>query len=139
MSPNLTGYVVHMENAYVPPREIVAADNQEQLQLYIESLQRLLVNFAAYRFRCKLPLNIFSSYTGQTNVFITLRKRHTGKTVQTNLQFHLYIAIKEQLKQAITNLVQPLLTDLNQCPRCYIKHYKQEQMRFLCPKINNPD
>ena len=43
-------------------------------------------------------------------------------------QFNSQIAIKKQLKHAVTNLAQPLLMDLYPCPKCYIKHYKQECM-----------
>ena len=56
---------------------------------------------------------------------------------QQNFQFNSQIAIKEQLKQAVTNLAQPLLTDLNPCPKCYIKHYKQECMQFMCPQLTH--
>ena len=33
------------------------------------------------------------------------------------------MAIKEQLKQAVTELAQPLLTELTACSHCHIKHY----------------
>ena len=56
---------------------------------------------------------------------------------QQNFQFNSQIAFKEQLKQAVTNLAQPLLMDLNPCPKCYIKHYKQECMQFVCPQLTH--
>ena len=51
-----------------PPREVIAADNQQQLRLYIHSLQKLLYNFAMYHFHCKLTTEICGSYLGQTHV-----------------------------------------------------------------------
>ena len=128
VSLNLIGYSVHMEAAFAPSRETIAVHNQEQLRIYVQSLQKLLINFAAYRFHCKLAHNISLSYTGLMNVFMLLKKTCRGTTVQQTFQFNSQIAIKEQLKQAVTNLVQPLLTDLYPCPKCYIKHYKQECM-----------
>ena len=133
----MIGYSVHIETAFVPSREIIAANNREQLRIYIQSLQRLLINFAAYRFHCKLTLNISLSYAGSTNVFMSLRKSHKGTMAQQNFQFNSQIAIKEKLKQAVTNLAQPLLMDLNPCLKCYIKHYKQECMRFMCPQLTH--
>ena len=82
VSPNLTGLSVHMDAAFPPSREIIAANNQEQLQNYIQSLQKLLVNFAAYRFHCKLTLNISLSHTGSMNVFMLLKKTCRGTTAQ---------------------------------------------------------
>ena len=82
VSPNLTGFNVHMEAAFPPSREIITVNNKEQLQNYIQSLQKLLVNLAAYRFHCKLTLNISFSYTGSMNVFMLLKKTHRGMTAQ---------------------------------------------------------
>ena len=62
------------------------------------------------------------------NVFMLLKKTHTGTTAQQTFQINSQIAVKEQLKQAVTNLAQPLLIDLYPCPKCSIKHYKQECM-----------
>ena len=127
-SPNLTGFDVHMEAAFPPSREIITANNQEQLQNYIQSLQNLLVNFAAYRFHCKLTLNISLSYASSMNVLILLKNTCRGMTAQQTFPINSQIAVKEQLKQAVTNLVQPLLIDLYPCTKCSIKHYKQECM-----------
>ena len=113
-----------MEAAFAPSRELIAAHNQEQLCNYVQSLQKLLVNFTAYRFHWKLTLNISMSYTGSMNVFMLLKKTHRETRAQQTFCFDSQIAIKEQLKQAVKNLVQPLLTDLYPCPKCYIKHYK---------------
>ena len=137
VSLNLIAYRVHMETAFAPSREIIAVNNQEQLRIYIQSLQKLLINFAAYRFHCKLTLNISLSYTRSTNVFMLLKNTHRGTTAQQTFQFNSQIAIKKKLKQAVTNLAQPLLTDLYSCPKCYIKHYKQESMQFTCPQLTH--
>ena len=117
-----------MEAAFAPSREIIAVHNQEQLHNYVQSLQKRLVNLAAYRFHCKLTLTISMSYTGLMNVFMLLKKTCRRTTAQQTFHFNSQIAIKEQLKQVLTNLAQPLLTDLYPCPKCYIKHYKQECM-----------
>ena len=47
---------------------IVAAENQQQLRLYILSLQKLLQNFAVYHFQCQLTIEVYGSYLGQTHV-----------------------------------------------------------------------
>ena len=112
VSLNLIGYSVHMEAAFAPSREIIATHDQEQLHFYVQSLQKLLINFTAYRFHCKLTLNIPLSYTGLMNVFMLLKKICRGTTAQQTFQFNSQIAIKEQLKQAVTKLAQPFLTDL---------------------------
>ena len=59
-------------------------------------------------------------YTGSTNVFMSLKKIHQGTTVQQTFKFNSQIANKEQLKQAVTNLVQPFLMDLNPCSKCFL-------------------
>ena len=64
-----------------PPHEVIAADNQQQLRLYIHSLQKLLYNFAMYRFHCNLTTEISGSYLGQTHGQMVLRKTKTGVTV----------------------------------------------------------
>ena len=46
------------------PPEIVAAENQHQLRLYIQSLQKLLCNFAVYYFHCQLTIEVYRSYLG---------------------------------------------------------------------------
>ena len=119
-----------------PPHEIIASDNQQQLKLYIQSLQKLLYNFAVYRFHCKLTTEICGSYLGQAHEQMILRKTRTGVTTYKDLTFHSHLAIKEQLKQAVTDLAQPLLTDLTTCSRCHIKHHKSQCMHFLFPKTN---
>ena len=50
------------------PCKIVAAKNQHQLRLYIQSLQKLLSNFAVYHFHCWLTIEVYGSYLGQTHV-----------------------------------------------------------------------
>ena len=110
------------------PCEIVAAENQYQLRLYIQSLQKLLHNFAVYHFHCWLTIEVYRSYLGQTHVWMVLRKTKTGITVYKDLTFQSHIALKEQLKKAVTDLVQPFLTDLLVCPHCNIKHYKKNCM-----------
>ena len=80
VSPNLTGFSVHMKATFPPSREIITVNNQEQLWNYIQSLQKLLVNLAAYRFHCKLTLNISLSYTSSMNVFMLLKKRNDSTT-----------------------------------------------------------
>ena len=107
-----------------PPCKIVAAENQHQLRLYIQSLQKLLSNFAVYHFHCWLTIEVYGSYLGQTHVQIVLRKTKTWITSYKDLTFQSHIEIKEQLKQAVTDFAQPLLTDLLVCPCCNIKHYK---------------
>ena len=47
---------------------IVAAGNQQQLRLYIDSLQKLLQNFTVYHFQCQLAVEVYGSYLGQTHV-----------------------------------------------------------------------
>ena len=124
-----------MKAAFAPSRELITAHNQEQLCNYVQSLQKLLVNFAAYRFHCKLTLNISMSYTGLMNVYMLLKKTCKGTMAQQTFHFNSQITVKEQLKQAVTNLAQSLLTDLYPCPKCYIKQYKQECMRSMCPEL----
>ena len=57
------------------------------------------------------------SYTGLMNGFMLLKKTCRGTTAQQTFCFNSQIAIKEQLKQAVTNLAQPVLTDLYPCPK----------------------
>ena len=121
------------------PCEVIAVDNQQQLRLYIHYLQKLLYNFAVYHFHCKLTTKIYGSYLGQTHVQMVLRKTKTGVTVYKDLTFNFHLAIKEQLKQAVTDLAQPLLTELTACSHCHIKHYKPQCMCFFCPKTNYPN
>ena len=109
--------------------KIIAAENQHQLRLYIQSLQKLLCNFAVYCFLCQLTIEVYGSYPGQTHVRMVLRKTKTGITSYKDLTFQSHIALKEQLKKAVMDLSQPLLTDLLVCPRCNIKHYKRNCMR----------
>ena len=63
-----------------PPCEIVAVDNQQQLRLHIQSLQKLLYNFAVYCFHCELTTEIYRSYLGQTHILMVLQKMKTRKT-----------------------------------------------------------
>ena len=62
------------------PCEIVATENQHQLRLYIQSLQKLLCNFAPYCFHCQLTIEVYGPYLGQTHVWMVLRKTKTGIT-----------------------------------------------------------
>ena len=41
------------------PRKIVAAEYQHQLRIYMQSLQKLLHNFAVYCFRCRLTIEVY--------------------------------------------------------------------------------
>ena len=106
----------------------MAAENQHQLRLYIQSLQKLLRNFAVHHFHCRQTIEVYGSYLGQTHVWMVLRKTKTGITTYKDLTFQSHIALKEQLKKAVTDLAQPLLTDLLVCPRSNIKHYKKNCM-----------
>ena len=116
---------------------IVAAENQQQLRLYILSLQKLLRNFAVYRFRCKLTIKVYGSYLGQTHVQLVLRKTKTGTTLYKDFTFQSHVMIKEQLKQAMLELTQPLLMNLLPCPRCNIKHYKKNCMHPFLLNTNH--
>ena len=103
---------------------IMAAENQHKLRLHIQSLQKLLHNFAVYCYHFQLTIEVYGSYLGQTHVRMVLRKTKTGITSHKDLTFQSHIVIKEQLKQAVMDLAQPLLTDLLVCPHCNITHYK---------------
>ena len=70
-----------------PPHEVIAVGNQQQLGLYIHSLQKLLYNFAMYCFHCKLTTKIYGSYLGQTHVRMVLKKTRTGVTVYKDFPF----------------------------------------------------
>ena len=107
---------------------IVAAENQQQLRDYISSLQKLLRNFALYRFRCQLTIDVYGTYLGQTHVRLQLRKTRTDATASKEFTFQSIVAIKEQLKQAILALAQPLLVRLLPCDHCQLKHYKKNCM-----------
>ena len=107
---------------------IVAAENQQQLRQYILSLQKLLQNFAVYHFQCRLTIKVYGSYLGQTHVQLALRKTKTGITLYKDNTFQLHVMIKEQLKQAVLELAQPLLMNLLPCSYCNIKHYKRSCM-----------
>ena len=107
---------------------IVAAENQQQLRQYILSLQKLLQNFAVYCFRCHLTIKVYGSHLGQTHVQLALRKTKKGITLYKDYTFQLHIMIKEQLKQAVLELAQPLLMNLLPCSHCNIKHYKRSCM-----------
>ena len=109
-------------------RVIVAVENQQQLRQYILSLQKLLQNFAVYHFRCRLTIKVYGSYLGQTHVQLALRKTKTGVTLYKDYTFQSHVMIKEQLKQAVLELAQPLLTNLLPCSCCNIKHYKKSCM-----------
>ena len=111
--------------------EIMAAENQHQLRLYIQSLQKLLCNFSVYRFHCRLTIEVYGSYLGQTHVWMVLRKTKTGVTSYKDFTLQCHIALKKQLKQAVMDLAQPLCTDLLVCPHCNIKHYKKNCMHFF--------
>ena len=50
--------------------KIMAAENQHQLRLYIQSLQKLLHNSAVYHFHCCLTIDMYGSYLGQTHVWL---------------------------------------------------------------------
>ena len=109
-------------------RAIVAAENQQQLRLYILSLQKLLRNFAVYRFWCQLTIKVYGSYLGQTHVQLVLRKTKTGVTSYKDFTFQSHVMIKKQLKQVMLELAQPLLMNLLPCSHCNIKHYKRSCM-----------
>ena len=116
---------------------IVAAENQQQLRRYILSLQKLLQNFAVYRFRCHLTIKGYGSYLGQTHVQLALRKTKTGITLYKDYTFQSHVMLKEQLKQAVLELAQPLLTNLLPCSRCNIKHYKRSCMNPFLPNTHH--
>ena len=113
---------------------IVAAGNQQQLRLYIVSLQKLLQNFTVYHFWCQLTIKVYGSYLGQTHVGLVLRKTKMGITAHKDFTFQSQVVIKEKLKQAMLELAQPLLTDLLPCSCCNLKHYKKNCM---CPFLLN--
>ena len=116
---------------------IVAAENQQQLRQYILSLQKLLQNFAVYCFRCQLTIKVYGSYLGQTHVQLALRKTKTGVTLYKDYTFQSHVMIKEQLKQAVLELAQPLLTNLLPCSHCNIKHYKRSCMNPFLPNTHH--
>ena len=107
---------------------IVAAENQQQLRQYILSLQKLLQNFAVYCFLCQLTIKVYGSYLGQTHVQLASRKTKTEVTLYKDYTFQSHVMIKEQLKQAVLELAQPLLMNLLPCSHCNIKHYKKSCM-----------
>ena len=51
--------------------------------------------------------------------------------------FQSHVMIKEQLKQAVLELAQPLLMNLLPCSRCNIKHYKKSCMHPFLPNTNH--
>ena len=116
---------------------IVAAEGQQQLRQYILSLQKLLRNFAVYHFRCQLTIKVYGSYLGQTRVQLVLRKTKTGVTSYKDYTFQSHVMIKEQLKQAVLELAQPLLTNLLPCSRCNIKHYEKSCKHPFLPNTNH--
>ena len=116
---------------------IVAAENQQQLRQYILSLQKLLQNFAVYRFQCRLTIKVYGSYLGQTHVQLALRKTKTEITLYKDYTFQSHVMIKEQLKQAVLELAQPLLTNLLPCSHCNIKHYKRSCMNPFLPNTHH--
>ena len=116
---------------------IVAAGNQQQLRLYIASLQKLLRNFAVYHFQCQLTIEVYGSYFGQTHMQLVLRKTKTGITVHKDFTFQTQVAIKEKLKQAVLELAEPLLTDLLPCSRYNYKHYKKSCMHPFLPRTSS--
>ena len=116
---------------------IVAAENQQQLRQDILSLQKLLQNFAVYRFRCQLTIKVYGSYLGQTHVQLALRKTKTGVTLYKDYTFQSHVMIKEQLKRAVLELAQPLLTNLLPCSHCNIKHYKKSCMNPFLPNTHH--
>ena len=117
--------------------EIMAAENQHQLRLYIQSLQKLLLNFAVYHFHCWLTIEVCGSYLGQTHVQMVLRNTKTGVTSYKDFTLQSHIALREQLKQAVMDLAQPLLTDLLVCPHCNIKHCKKNCMHSFPLNTNH--
>ena len=116
---------------------IVAAENQQQWRQYILSLQKLLQNFAVYRFRCHLTIKMYGSSLGQTHVQLALRKTKMGITLYKDYTFQSHVMIKEQLKQAVLELAQPLLMNLLPCSRCNIKHYKRSCMNPFLPNTHH--
>ena len=116
---------------------IVAAENQQQLRQYILSLQKLQQNFAVYHLWCQLTIKVYVSYLGQTHVQLALRKTKTGVTLYKDFTFQSHVMIKEQLKQAVLELAQPLLTNLLPCSHCNIKHYKKSCMHPFLPNTNH--
>ena len=116
---------------------IVAAENQQQLRQYILSLQKLLQNFAVYHFRFHLTIKVYGSYLGQTHVQLAFRKTKMGITLYKDYTFQSHVMIKEQLKQAVLELAQPLLTNLLPCLCCNIKHYKRSCMNPFLPNTHH--
>ena len=116
---------------------IVAVENQQQLRQYILSLQKLLRNFAVYCFQCQLTIKVYGCYLEQTHVQLVLRKTKTGVTLYKDFTFQSHVMIKEQLKQAVLELAQPLLMNLQPCSHCNIKHYKKSCMHPFLPNTNH--
>ena len=90
-----------------------------------------------YRFRCHLTIKVYGSYLGQTHVQLALRKTKMGITLYKDYTFQLHVMLKEQLKQAVLELAQPLLMNLLPYSCCNIKHYKRSCMDAFLPNTHN--
>ena len=123
------------------PRHYPMCDCSSRESATVETIYTLFTkpstNFAVYRFQCQLTIKVYGSYLGQTHVQLVLRKTKTGVTSYKDFTFQSHVMIKEQLKQAVLELAQPLLMNLLPCSCCNIKHYKKSCMHPFLPNTNH--
>ena len=90
-----------MEHIYTPTPELYDLDTAARIKYHVNTLYPLLNNFARYRFRCNLSLNVVIHPNGQLQILATLVTTHTHYKLTQDISLKNYLAIKYQLKRAI--------------------------------------
>ena len=122
-----------MEHVYAPTHDLYDPDTAARIKYHINTLYPLLNNFAKYRFRCKLGLNVIIHPNGQLQIIATLVTTHTRYRLTKDITLTKFIVIKDQLKRAIFEMAQPLMPSSTYCARCLHKHYRKECLRLYIP------
>ena len=122
-----------MEHVYAPTPDLYDPDTAARIKYHINTLYPLLNNFAKYRCRCKLGLNVIIHPNGQLQIIATLVKTRTCYRLTQDITLNKFIVIKDQLKRAIFEMAQPLMPSNTYCTRCLHKHYRKECLRLYIP------
>ena len=122
-----------MEHIYAPTPDLYDPDTVARIKYHINILYPLLNNFAKYRCRCKLGLNVIIHPNGQLQIIATLVMTHTHYRLTQDITLKKFIVIKDQLKRAIFEMAQPLTQSSTYCVRCLHRHYRKECLRLYIP------
>ena len=122
-----------MEHVYAPTPDWYDLDTAARIKYHMNTLYPLLNNFAKYRYSCKLGLNVIIHPNGQLQIIATLVTTRTHYRLTQDIKLKKFIVIKDQLKRAIFEMVQPLMPSSTYCVRCLHKHYMKECLRLYIP------